>query len=129
MDGYCPITLLKNDIWKKGDPQFGVIHRGRVYLFSGGKERDQFYANPDDFSPVLAGIDLPDMDGAECFQRVREIHEYLPVILMTGFGYDPHHSIVRASQEGLQGVLFKPFQIEQLVEQVRKTFESAPAKK
>ena len=39
---------------------------------------------------------------------------------MTGFGYDPHHSIVRASQEGLQSVLFKPFEIELLVKQVRE---------
>jgi DNA-binding NtrC family response regulator len=38
---------------------------------------------------------------------------------MTGFGYDPHHSIVRASQEGLSGVLFKPFEIELLITQVR----------
>jgi DNA-binding NtrC family response regulator len=44
----------------------------------------------------------------------------IPVILMTGFGYDPHHSIVRASQEGLQCVLFKPFQIDRLMEEVRK---------
>jgi DNA-binding NtrC family response regulator len=39
---------------------------------------------------------------------------------MTGFGYDPHHSIVRASQEGLQCVLFKPFQCERLLEEVKK---------
>jgi DNA-binding NtrC family response regulator len=43
-----------------------------------------------------------------------------PVILMTGFGYDPHHSIVRASQEGLQAVLFKPFEVERLLDEVRK---------
>ena len=31
---------------------------------------------------------------------------------------DPDHSIVRASQEGLQAVLFKPFKVGQLLEQV-----------
>ncbi len=39
----------------------------------------------------------------------------VPVILMTGFGYDPNHSIVRASQEGLAAVLFKPFRVDQLL--------------
>jgi DNA-binding NtrC family response regulator len=39
---------------------------------------------------------------------------------MTGFGYDPNHSIVRASREGLATVLFKPFKIEQLLEEVHK---------
>ena len=37
-----------------------------------------------------------------------------------GFGYDPAHSIVRASQEGLAAVLFKPFRVEQLMGEVRK---------
>jgi DNA-binding NtrC family response regulator len=39
---------------------------------------------------------------------------------MTGFGYDPHHSIVRASQEGLQSFLFKPFKAVQLVEEAKR---------
>jgi len=38
---------------------------------------------------------------------------------MTGFGYDPNHSIVRASQEGLAAMLFKPFKVEQLMKEVR----------
>ena len=39
---------------------------------------------------------------------------------MTGFGYDPGHSIVKARQAGLKknALLFKPFRIEQLIEVV-----------
>jgi DNA-binding NtrC family response regulator len=51
----------------------------------------------------------------------------VPVILMTGFGYDPHHSIVRASQDGLQSVLFKPFEIQLLLTQVREALGVAGA--
>ena len=47
------------------------------------------------------------------------------MILMTGFGYDPHHSIVRSSQEGLSCFLFKPFQATQLIEEVRKALSAA----
>jgi DNA-binding NtrC family response regulator len=36
------------------------------------------------------------------------------VILMTGYGYDTTHSLVRARQEGLKHVLFKPFRVDQL---------------
>lgn len=57
MDGYCPVTLLKKDVWKQGDPRHGVVHRGRLYLFAGPDEAEAFFRNPDDFSPVLAGID------------------------------------------------------------------------
>jgi DNA-binding NtrC family response regulator len=38
-----------------------------------------------------------------------------PVILITAFGYDPNHAIVRARKEGLSAVLFKPFKVEQLL--------------
>ena len=53
-----------------------------------------------------------------------KLDQPLPVILMTGFGYDPHHSIVRSSQEGLEAFLFKPFQVTQLIEEIHKSFAS-----
>jgi CheY-like chemotaxis protein/GAF domain-containing protein len=72
------------------------------------------------FDLVISDIKMPDRNGYEVFSAARALGTDLPVILMTGFGYDPHHSIVRASQEGLQSVLFKPFQIERLIDEARK---------
>lgn len=72
---------------------------------------------------VVSDIRMPDHNGYEVFAAAKKYRGDIPVILMTGFGYDPHHSIVRASQEGLQSVLFKPFQIEQLVETVKKALK------
>lgn len=69
---------------------------------------------------IISDINMPDRNGYEVFNAANQILPGVPVILMTGFGYDPHHSIVRASQEGLQSVLFKPFQIERLIEDARK---------
>jgi DNA-binding NtrC family response regulator len=54
------------------------------------------------------------------FAAARAANPDCPVILITGFGYDPDHSIVRASREGLAGVLFKPFKVDQLLEQIRR---------
>ena len=74
---------------------------------------------------VLSDIKMPDRNGYEVFSAARRLDETRPVMLMTGFGYDPHHSIVRASQEGLHCVLFKPFQARQLLEQVRSALINA----
>ncbi|MBL4809039.1 MAG: response regulator [Phycisphaerales bacterium] len=74
------------------------------------------------FDLVVSDIQMPDRNGYEVFSAVRRCHPETQVILMTGFGYDPHHSIVRASQEGLKSVLFKPFEIELLMTQVREAF-------
>ena len=77
-------------------------------------------AGPDAFDLILSDIRMPDRNGYEVFAAAKRTSPKAPVILITGFGYDPHHSIVRASQEGLQSVLFKPFQVERLIEEVRK---------
>jgi CheY-like chemotaxis protein len=81
----------------------------------------------DRFDLVLSDIRLPDRNGYEVFTAAKRTQREVPVILMTGFGYDPHHSIVRASQEGLQCVLFKPFQADQLLHEVRCALDPAAA--
>jgi two-component system, sensor histidine kinase SagS len=77
------------------------------------------------YSAVLVDIRLPDMDGYEIFRKLREIHPQTPIILMTGFGYDPTHSIVKARQEGLQTVLYKPFRSDRLMESVEQALRQA----
>jgi DNA-binding NtrC family response regulator len=72
------------------------------------------------FDAILSDIRMPDRNGYEVFAAARKAMPGVPVILMTGFGYDPHHSIVRASQEGLQSVLFKPFPVDRLIDEVKK---------
>jgi len=76
---------------------------------------------------VLSDVRLPDLNGYEIFRSARELFPSVPIILMTGFGYDPHHSIVRASQEGLQSILFKPFKAEQLIEEAVRAVGGATA--
>ena len=77
----------------------------------------------DTFDLVVSDIKMPYRNGYEIYAAAQRAHEGLPVVLMTGFGYDPHHSIVRASQEGLSTVLFKPFQVDQFLEEVRKALD------
>jgi CheY-like chemotaxis protein/PAS domain-containing protein len=72
------------------------------------------------YDAVLADIRLPDMSGSECFRRVRAIRADIPIVLMTGFGYDPGHSIVKAREMGMRGALYKPFKQEMFLEEVEK---------
>ncbi len=43
---------------------------------------------------------------------------------MTGFGWDPGHSIVKARQAGLQAVLYKPFRLDQLLGAIEQIIKS-----
>jgi len=76
------------------------------------------------FDLVLSDIKMPYKNGYEVFSAVKQVDVHCPVILITGFGYDPNHSIVRASKEGLASVLFKPFKVDQLLEQARHALTS-----
>ena len=76
------------------------------------------------FDLVISDIKMPDRTGYEVFSAARAARSDMPVILMTGFGYDPHHSIVRASQSGCKQVLFKPFEAQMLLEEVRKALSA-----
>lgn len=73
-------------------------------------------ADTGDYDLVISDIRLPDSSGYEVFTASRGAMPDVPVILMTGFGYDPDHTIVRASADGVQGVLLKPFRTAQLIE-------------
>ena len=83
----------------------------------------------EDFALIISDIKMKDGTGYEVFAAARKKNQALPVILMTGFGYDPNHCIVRASQEGLAAVLFKPFKVDQLLAEVRKALQPEPARK
>ena len=73
------------------------------------------------YDAIIADIRLPDMSGYQLLLRLQEILDPVPLILMTGFGYDPGHSIVKARQAGIDLVLYKPFRIDQLLDTVEKS--------
>jgi len=73
---------------------------------------------------IIADIRLPDMNGYELLCKLNEVSENVSLVLMTGFGYDPGHSIVKARQAGLCSVLYKPFRLDQLVSAVEDIVSS-----
>jgi DNA-binding response OmpR family regulator len=60
---------------------------------------------------------MPDFeDGYDLCRQLLQVQPGTNIILMTGFGYDAKHTIIRARQDGLiVGTLFKPFRVEQLL--------------
>lgn len=73
-----------------------------------------------EYDLIISDIKLPHASGYEIFAAARAGGKNIPVILMTGFGYDPNHSIVRANREGLTAVIYKPFKVDQLISEIRR---------
>ena len=77
------------------------------------------------YDAIISDIRLPDYSGYQLMLRLEEVMDYVPMILMTGFGYDPGHSIVKAKQNGLhpKAVLSKPFRLDQLIDVLKTVLE------
>ncbi len=69
---------------------------------------------------VLSDIKMPGKNGYEVFEGVRAADPTTRVILMTAYGYDPSHSLVKAAEVGLSDVLYKPFQMARVREAIMR---------
>jgi CheY-like chemotaxis protein len=78
------------------------------------------------YDVVVADIRLPDLNGFELYNRIREHAPNAAVVLMTGFGYDSTHSLVKARQAGLRAVLYKPFRMDRLIEALEDALQMRP---
>jgi protein disulfide-isomerase len=58
MDGFCPVTVIREQRWTEGSPEYGVIHLGKLYLFVSEQAMQTFLADPAPFTPVLNEIDV-----------------------------------------------------------------------
>jgi CheY-like chemotaxis protein len=79
------------------------------------------------YDAILADIRLPDLTGYEVYRSLREAQPRARVILMTAYGYDPSHSIVKARQEGLRFILYKPFRVDQLLDALESPEKPSPS--
>lgn len=58
MEGFCAVTVIKEDRWVEGRPDFGVVHLGKLYLFASAEAMETFLADPVTYTPVLNEIDV-----------------------------------------------------------------------
>ncbi|MFN0152671.1 MAG: response regulator [bacterium] len=80
-----------------------------------------------DYDIVLSDIKMPGLNGYEVFSAVRALGKKTQVILMTAYGYDPTHSVVKSVAEGLCDVLYKPFDLQRLRNVVAKALAARAA--
>jgi response regulator RpfG family c-di-GMP phosphodiesterase len=88
-----------------------------VNYISSGREAIE-KVKKEDYQLVILDLQLPDKDGFEVLGEIKKINENLPVIILTGFGTT--ENIVKAIKIGAVDFIEKPFDIQNLIEKVRK---------
>ena len=58
---------------------------------------------------VLLDIKMPGMDGMEVLRKLRELDDTLPVVIISGFGFEWEAELM-----GAQGYIGKPFESQEL---------------
>lgn len=57
LNGYCPVELVENESWIKGESRFAVEYGGKTYFCAGATQRRKFQTNPERYVPVCNGRD------------------------------------------------------------------------
>lgn len=73
---------------------------------------------------VILDIALADADGLELLGKVKSAHPNLPVIILTGMGFDDE-LLQEALQKKASGYVSKTLPLEQLLSEVRRTLKQA----
>src|SRR5438552_8953188 len=64
------------------------------------------------FDIAILDIKMPGIDGVDTFIKLKEIQPNVIVFLMTAFALDER--IQKASEEGVRGIIYKPFEAEKI---------------
>ena len=120
------VLLVDEDNAVRSDAHALLERYGCVVETAPNGSQATFMVRNSGYDVIISDIRLPDMSGYDFMLKLREIMDVdpLPLILMTGFGYDPDHSIVKARQAGLQLVLYKPFRVDQFLNTIEQIVSS-----
>jgi len=73
---------------------------------------------------AITDIAMPEMDGYEFISSVKQQKTPVEIAVMTGFGYNPKHTLVKINKTMKHPCLFKPFNRNKVIEVVQKAHES-----
>jgi DNA-binding response OmpR family regulator len=70
------------------------------------------------FDLIILDVVLPDADGLEVLQSLKQLHPNTPVIIMTGIGFD-EVLLKEAKRKGASGYVSKTLPLDKLLSEVR----------
>lgn len=79
------------------------------------------------FDLALVDLKMPGMNGKELLELLKKEHKYIEVIILTGHG--SLDSAVECTKLGAFGYLPKPYEIDKLLDSLRKAYEARMTKK
>jgi two-component system cell cycle sensor histidine kinase/response regulator CckA len=88
---------------------------------SGEKAVAVYRAHKDDIDMVILDMIMPDLSGGETYDQLKKINPHVKVLLSSGYSIDSQTSEIL--KRGCDGFIEKPFDIEDLSQQLRKILD------
>jgi len=117
VDDEAPIRNLLSIYFEK---------RGYRVTAVAGAEEARRCADEFPLSLVILDIDLSDADGLELLVAFRKAYPRLPIIMLTGMGYDDE-LLQEALKKGASGYMSKTLPLDQLLMEVHRTLNHKAA--
>ena len=84
-------------------------------------------ASEEKFDIALLDLKMPGMDGKEVLRVLKQEHEFLEAVILTGHG--SLESAVELTKLGAFGYLPKPYELDKLLETLKQAYEARLKKK
>jgi DNA-binding NtrC family response regulator len=75
------------------------------------------------YDAILMDIKMPTIDGVETYRRIKEVHPDALVVMMTA--YSMSEKVQQALEEGAYSVLYKPLDLEKVINLIDKALGAA----
>lgn len=118
VDDEAPVRDLFTDLLKQEDCQTVTCASGEEALEILKKES---------FDVVLLDIKLPGISGLEVLKNIRDNNKILPVVMITGFGFD-EDLIAKSKQFGCSGYIGKNMPVAQIIVTFKQFVRNAKEK-
>lgn len=118
VDDEAPVRDLFVDLFKKEDCQADACATGEEALEMLKKKV---------YDVVLLDIKLPGISGLEVLKNIRQTDKQLPVVMITGFGFD-EELIAKTKQFGCSGYIGKNMPISQIIVTFKQFVKNAKEK-
>jgi CheY-like chemotaxis protein len=93
-----------------------------VFLARSGKEAIETYKkNKDEIDMVLLDMIMPEMDGGETYNRLKEINSDIKVLLSSGYSINGQAKTILP--KGWNGFIQKPFDMKKLSQKLREILD------
>ena len=113
----------EGDFVRVAERQLGLEGYEVDACFDGGQALDKLRSDEEEYNLVLMDYFMPSLKGDEACQTIRENPQLkdLPIVVMTAFKHYPESFFL---EKGATEVIYKPFDLEELLEKVKKYLKS-----